>query len=186
MAKGSITPMTVRQNGSTPRSVKFPSQALLSWFSEQGRDLPWRDVKDPYLVWLSEVMLHQTRVETVIPYYDRFRRQFPTVEALAKASMNDVLRIWEGLGYYRRAHHLHRAAQIVMQEHGGQIPADWEQIRALPGIGEYSAGAILSIAFGQDYPAVDGNVARVLARWHGWHARKFPKILDARFLCWRS
>ena len=137
---------------------------LLSWFEEHARDLPWRRQRNPYRVWVAEVMLQQTQVETVRGYYERFLASFPTVQALAAAPLQDVLKMWEGLGYYSRARALHRAAREIVESHGGQLPADLEALRLLPGIGPYTAGAIASIAFGIPAPAVDGNVRRVLAR----------------------
>ena len=137
---------------------------LLDWYAQHARSLLWRGVSDPYAVWVAEIMLQQTRVETVIPYYQRWITRFPTVSALAQASRHDVLATWEGLGYYCRARNLHRAAQLVMSQHGGQLPCDPRELRKLPGIGRYTAGAIASIAFGLDEPALDGNIRRVLAR----------------------
>jgi len=137
---------------------------LLAWAHAHRRDLPWRGERDPYRVWISEVMLQQTRVETVIPYYHRFLSRFPTLRSLAEAELDDVLKAWEGLGYYARARNLHRAARRVMEHHGGQLPADREALLALPGIGAYTVGAILSLAFGQDAAVLDGNVRRVLSR----------------------
>ncbi|WP_119072597.1 A/G-specific adenine glycosylase [Aggregatilinea lenta] len=144
----------------------FPAlhRDLLAWFAAHAADLPWRRDRDPYLVWLSEIMLQQTQVTTVIPYFERFVARFPTVEALAAAPLDDVLKLWEGLGYYSRARNLHRAAQVVVQELGGQFPPTVEGLMALPGIGRYTAGAIASLAFGADAPVLDGNVIRVLAR----------------------
>jgi A/G-specific adenine glycosylase len=141
--------------------------ALLAWYRAQRRDLPWRRTRDPYAIWVSEIMLQQTRVETVIPFYQRFLERFPTVDALADAHDEDVLAAWSGLGYYRRARGLHAAAAIVAREHAGVLPMDSERLRALPGIGEYTAAAIASIAFGHEAAAVDGNVVRVIARIHG-------------------
>ncbi len=140
------------------------ARLLLAWYRHRKRTLPWRSTRDPYAVWVAEVMLQQTRVETVIPYFERWMRRFPTVEALAAASEQEVLSLWEGLGYYSRARNLHRAARVVMERHGGKLPADVDALRALPGIGRYTAGAIASIAFGLDEPALDGNQKRVLAR----------------------
>jgi A/G-specific adenine glycosylase len=142
------------------------SARLLAWFDRARRDLPWRRTRDPYPVWVSEVMLQQTRVPTVVPYYQRFLRAFPSVRALARAPLDAVLRLWAGLGYYSRARNLHRAAQLIVSEHAGRFPRTLEVIRALPGVGEYTAGAIASIAFGERVPCVDGNVLRVLARIH--------------------
>ncbi|HSF80351.1 MAG TPA: A/G-specific adenine glycosylase [Anaerolineales bacterium] len=137
---------------------------VLDWYAQNARSLPWRGLKDPYAIWVSEIMLQQTRVETVADYFMRWMKCFPTVESLAQAPLVDVLKEWEGLGYYSRARNLHRAARIVVQEYGGQLPADILALRKLPGIGRYTAGAITSIAFGMDYPALDGNIRRVFAR----------------------
>lgn len=137
---------------------------LLAWYARAGRDLPWRRTRDAYRVWVSETMLQQTRVETVVPYYERFVREFPTVHALAEAPIDRVLLQWSGLGYYRRARMLHAAAGRVAREWGGRVPSDTASLRALEGVGAYTAGAIASIAFGRAEALVDGNVARVLAR----------------------
>jgi A/G-specific adenine glycosylase len=139
--------------------------ALLAWYDAARRDLPWRRERDPYRIWLSEVMLQQTRVETVLGYYGRWLERFPTLESLAEAPLDHVLKAWEGLGYYGRARRLHAGARRVLDHHGGVLPADAPSLRALPGIGRYTAGAIASIAFGRPEPVVDGNVRRVLARW---------------------
>lgn len=144
-------------------SISFPER-LLNWYAQNARRLPWREQPDPYRVWVSEVMLQQTRVETVIPYYERWMARFPTLRSLAGAPEQVVLSAWEGLGYYSRARNLHRAAQQVMAEHGGDLPRDVLALRRLPGIGRYTAGAIASIAFGLDEPTLDGNIRRVLAR----------------------
>lgn len=128
------------------------------------RPLPWRDTSDPYRVWISEVMLQQTQVRTVIPYYQKFTRRFPDVSRLAGADLQDVLKGWEGMGYYARARNLHRAAGIIMERHGGRLPDDIRLFRELPGVGEYIASAVLSIAHDQPFAVVDGNVRRVLAR----------------------
>ncbi len=138
--------------------------ALLNWFQLHQRELPWRQTKDPYAIWVSEIMLQQTRVETVVPYYRRFLERFPTVEHLAKAQIDEVLKLWEGLGYYTRAKNLHRAAQVIQQEYQSVFPRSHPEVLALPGIGDYTAGAIMSIAYGQPFPAIDGNVLRVIAR----------------------
>jgi A/G-specific adenine glycosylase len=141
--------------------------ALTTWFDGAARDLPWRRRREPYAVWVSEVMLQQTRVETVIPYFQRFLARFPDVGALAAAPLDDVLHLWSGLGYYRRARQLHAAAREVTERYGGTFPDDAEGLRTLPGIGAYTAGAIASIAYGRREPLVDGNVARVLSRVDG-------------------
>jgi A/G-specific adenine glycosylase len=142
------------------------STRLLNWYRVQGRTLPWRDMHraDPYAVWVSEIMLQQTRVETVIPYFEKWMKLFPGIDDLAKASEQDVLNAWEGLGYYSRARNLHKAAKIVAEQYKGRLPRDPEQLRALPGIGRYTLGAIASIAFGMDEATLDGNLRRVFSR----------------------
>jgi len=140
------------------------ARKLITWFEANARDLPWRRRRTPYRVWLSEMMLQQTQVDTVIPYFKRFTARFPTVKALADAPLDEVLKLWEGLGYYARARNLHRAAQRVSRERGGHFPKTVEGLMQLPGVGRYSAGAIASLAFGVDAPILDGNVARVLCR----------------------
>jgi A/G-specific adenine glycosylase len=137
---------------------------LLCWYDRNKRDLPWRRSADPYAIWISETMLQQTQVKTVLPYYEKFLRAFPTVSALDRAPIEKVLRLWSGLGYYRRAENLKKAARQLTRDHDGKLPQEYAALRGLAGIGEYTAGAILSIAFAQRYPAVDGNVRRVLAR----------------------
>ena len=137
---------------------------LLAWYDRAARDLPWRETRDPYAIWVSEIMLQQTRVETVIPYYERFLERFPTALALAEADEDAVLSQWSGLGYYRRARLLHAGVREVVAEYGGRVPEDADARLALPGVGRYTAGAIGSIAFGREEPVVDGNVTRVLAR----------------------
>lgn len=140
------------------------AEKLLNWYHQHARDLPWRQHPDAYAVWVSEIMLQQTRVETVIPYFKRWMERFPSVAALAQASLQDVLNAWEGLGYYSRARNLHKAAGIVVEDHGGEIPGDRKSLLKLPGIGPYTAGAIASIAFDRDEAALDGNIRRVLSR----------------------
>lgn len=137
---------------------------LLAWYRHNRRDLPWRGETDPYRLWISEVMLQQTQVTTVIPYYQRFLQRFPTLADLAAAPLAEVLKAWEGLGYYARARNLHRAAVEMMEKYGGHFPQTYAELRRLPGFGDYTAGAVASIAFGKVVPAVDGNVKRVLAR----------------------
>ena len=137
---------------------------LVGWFRANARDLPWRHDPTPYRVWVSEIMLQQTRVETVVGYYDRFLRRFPTLESLAHARLEDVLAAWSGLGYYRRARLLHAGARAVVDDHGGELPRAEADIRRIPGIGPYTAGAILSIAFGERAPILDGNGKRILSR----------------------
>lgn len=148
---------------------------LLKWFSANQRDLPWRASRDPYAIWVSEVMLQQTQVNAVIPYYVRFMNLFPTIRKLADADEQEVLRCWEGLGYYRRARHLHQAAQDIVSKHAGVFPQDAEQLSQLSGLGRYTVGAVLSQAFDQRLPVVDANVARVLCRLHAW-----PNELEAK------
>jgi A/G-specific adenine glycosylase len=138
--------------------------ALLSWFDAYARKLPFRGVKDPYAVWLSEIMLQQTQVATVIPYYERFMKRFPTVQKLAAARLDSVLKLWQGLGYYTRARNLHNAARVIVERHNGVFPDTFDALVALPGIGRYTAGAVASIAFGLPVPVLDGNVMRVLCR----------------------
>ena len=140
---------------------------LVAWFELVARDLPWRRRRDPYAVWLSEIMLQQTRVETVVPYFERFLRRFPDVEALAGAEIDEVLKLWSGLGYYRRARVLYATAREVTTRYGGAFPGEAAALRELPGIGAYTAGAIASLAFDKREPLVDGNVARVFARLFG-------------------
>jgi A/G-specific adenine glycosylase len=139
----------------------------LDWYDRYRRDLPWRATRDPYAIWISEAMLQQTRVETVIPYYQRFIERFPDVAALASADLDDVLGVWQGLGYYSRARNLRAAARVLVDDFGGEIPDDVEGLRRLPGVGRYTAGAVASIAFDRPEPVVDGNVARVLTRLRG-------------------
>ncbi len=156
---------------------------LLAWYGDHKRDLPWRrDAHDPYRVWISETLLQQTQVATVIPYYARFLARFPTVRALAAARLDDVLKVWEGVGYYARARNLHRAAQEIATRFGGEIPGTVEELLTLPGVGRYTAGAVASIAFGRDEPALDGNVTRVICRY--FHIARDPKGAEARNLLW--
>ncbi|HET9753032.1 MAG TPA: A/G-specific adenine glycosylase [Myxococcales bacterium] len=151
------------------------STKLLAWFAKAKRDLPWREEpRDPYRVWISEVMLQQTRVEVVVPYYQRFLRRFPTLQALAQAPLDDVLALWSGLGYYARARNLHEAARAA----GEALPRTCAELRELPGFGPYTAAAVASLAFNEDVPLVDGNVARVLARVHALRG-------DARARAWK-
>ncbi len=141
--------------------------ALLAWHRDEGRhDLPWQRDRSPYRVWVSEVMLQQTQVATVIPYFERFVAQFPDIPALARAPQDQVLHLWSGLGYYARARNLQRAAQVILELHGGRFPSEFQAAAALPGIGRSTAGAILAISFGHRHPILDGNVRRVLARLH--------------------
>jgi A/G-specific adenine glycosylase len=140
---------------------------ILTWFDQNRRPMPWREQPLPYYVWISEIMAQQTRIDTVIGYFDRFIRSFPTIDALAAASEEEVLKLWQGLGYYSRARNIHKVARILVQEYNGNLPSSYDELLALPGIGPYTAGAIASIAFGQQALAIDGNVNRVIARLHG-------------------
>ncbi len=158
-----------------PNSQNFAAN-LLEWFDNHGRhDLPWANPRTPYRVWISEVMLQQTQVATVIPYFERFVARFPDVRTLADANVDDVLQHWAGLGYYARGRNLHRAAGIICAEHGGEMPQDFAQVAALPGIGRSTAGAILALGSNQHFAILDGNVKRVLTRFHaieGWPGEK--------------
>ena len=147
-----------------PAEIRKFQQALLTWFDSHARDLPWRQNSDPYRIWVSEIMLQQTRVTAVLDYYARFLTLFPSVTALARAKEPDVLAAWSGLGYYRRAKMMHKSAQVVVHEHQGIFPRTAEELRKLPGIGAYTSSAVASIAFGEPVAVVDGNVERVLLR----------------------
>ncbi|MGE4484159.1 MAG: A/G-specific adenine glycosylase [Oscillospiraceae bacterium] len=152
---------------------------LLSWYDENARVLPWRENTEPYRVWVSETMLQQTQVETVIPYYNRFMRQIPDIQSLAETGQEKLFKLWEGLGYYTRARNLKKAAQTIMAKYNGRFPEAYGDILSLPGIGKYTAGAIASICFGQPVPAVDGNVLRVAARLTGYDADiSAPEVKD--------
>ncbi len=140
------------------------ARQLLAWYKRNGREMPWRGVKDPYLIWVSEIMLQQTQVETVKPYFEQWQKCFPDLLTLAGAEEQDVLKTWEGLGYYSRARNMLRAARLIMEKFDGQLPDDSSTLQELPGIGKYTAAAIASIAFGEDIPALDGNIRRVMAR----------------------
>lgn len=157
-------PVTCDRMGLPLLPITELRQTLLDWYSQWGRDLPWRHTRDPYAIWVSEVMLQQTQVKTVIPYYERWLSVLPTIQALAAAEAQQVLKLWQGLGYYSRGRNLHRAAQIIQAEHGGQFPQTLAEVCHLPGIGRTTAGGILSSAFNQPQPILDGNVKRVLAR----------------------
>ena len=156
--------MTDVNDTSDSRETRQLRTSLLAWFDRHGRSLPWRETRDPYRVWVSEIMLQQTRVAAAIPYYERWIDRFPTIDHLADAPVDDVLKAWEGLGYYSRARNLHTAAQMVRERYAGEMPGDAAGLRTLPGIGDYTAGAIASIVYGHAEPAVDGNVRRVMSR----------------------
>jgi A/G-specific adenine glycosylase len=180
----------------TERTAKKPSQnftavqrrrirvRLLGWYAENARDLPWRQSRDPYLVWVSEIMLQQTTVAAVRDYFMRFVAKFPDIASLAAADEEQVLRLWEGLGYYRRARQLHAAAKIVAEEHGGGFPRDLASLRQLPGVGRYTAGAIASIAFGERAPILEANTVRLLSRLIG--LRDDPTKAAGQRLLWRT
>lgn len=146
------------------RSLKNATAAIAAWYAENRRELPWRQEKDPYRIWISEIMLQQTRIEAVIPYYERFLQELPDVYALAAVPEDRLLKLWEGLGYYSRARNLKRAAEKIISEYGGLMPRTAAELKQLPGIGDYTAGSIASVAFGEPAPAVDGNVMRVMMR----------------------
>lgn len=154
-------------------------EELTAWFEENQRSLPWRSGYDPYHVWISEVMLQQTQVETVVPYFERWMAALPSVSALAEAEEQSVLHLWAGLGYYSRARNLMAAAKILSRDYKSRVPSDYEALRSLPGVGQYTAGAILSIAFNKAYPVVDGNVRRVLSRIYGWEDDSPKRLWDA-------
>lgn len=166
--------------------MPFPqefSKKLLAWYSKNKRDLPWRKTHDPYKIWISEVVLQQTRIDQGTPYYKRFVKRFPTVESLAAASLQEVLKMWEGLGYYSRARNAHKAAQEVVEKYGGKIPTNHETMLKLPGFGPYTTAAVLSIAYNQDHALVDGNVIRVLTRIFAIH--KDPKETPTKKQIWK-
>ena len=144
------------------KSVTYLRRSLLKWFDAHQRDLPWRKNRTPYRIWVSEIMLQQTQVATVIDYYNRFMKRFPRVSDLAAADQAEVLKLWEGLGYYRRARQLHSAAIQIVEQHDGRFPETYEEVLALPGIGRYTAGAILSIALDQRLPILEGNTIRLV------------------------
>jgi len=156
---------------------------LIAWFNSHARTLPWRQSNDPYRIWISEIMLQQTQVATVIPYYERFLQSFPTVKDLASADEQQLLKHWEGLGYYRRARSMHQAARLIVEKYAGNFPSDYESVIALPGIGRYTAGAILSIANDQRFPILEGNTVRVFSRWIALESP--PTQTDANRLLWR-
>ena len=146
---------------------------VLDWFDDSKRELPFRNTTNPYLIWLSEIMLQQTQVKTVIPYYKKWIKKYPSIQSVANARQSELLKCWEGLGYYARCRNFHESARIILKNHDGIIPSNWEEFRSLPGVGDYTAAAVLSIAFKQPIPAIDGNARRVMARVLG--LRKFSK-----------
>jgi len=160
--------------------IKRQAKALLEWFAREARDLPWRRTRDPYAIWVSEIMLQQTQVKTVIPYWERWMKALPDVQTLAEARPDRLHKLWEGLGYYTRVRNLQKAAQLIVGRHGGRFPNEFEQVLDLPGIGRYTAGAICSIAFNQPRSILDGNVIRVLTRVHGLAGDPKAKALNQR------
>jgi A/G-specific adenine glycosylase len=189
--------MNLKLKGTPPNSTALPrplaapeplrrrrvARNLIAWFAQNARDLPWRRTRDPYAIWISEIMLQQTQVKTVIPYFERWMRQLPTLASFARARPQKVLKLWEGLGYYSRVRHAHAAAQVIMQRHDGRFPRNFDDIFALPGIGRYTAGAISSIAFNQPAPILDGNVIRVISRIFGVEGNPRDKQTNATL--WR-
>jgi A/G-specific adenine glycosylase len=174
-------PLIQSRVGITQQNDISVAAALVAWHARQGRhDLPWQDNRTPYRVWVSEIMLQQTQVSTVIPYYQRFMERFPTVKALADAPIDDVLHLWTGLGYYARARNLHRSAVKVRDEFGGEFPSSFEAVAELPGIGRSTAGAILALSQGQRFPILDGNVRRVLSRYFGVEGNPMDKAVLER------
>ena len=168
----------------TPRQLKALPAPLLAWYDVNRRHLPWREEVSPYRTWVSEIMLQQTRVAAVLPYFDRFMRTLPTVEALAAAPEEQLLSLWQGLGYYSRARNLQKAARVITEQLDGIFPNTYERLTALPGIGDYTAGAIASIAFGQPVPAVDGNALRLVSRLTGCGDNVMEPKTRARFRQW--
>jgi A/G-specific adenine glycosylase len=146
------------------KNLSVIRRKLLRWYDQHRRDLPWRRTRDPYAIWIAETMLQQTQVATVAPYYERFLRELPTVHALDRAPLSRVLALWSGLGYYRRAENLKKSAREIVRKYGGHLPDNYDALLALPGVGDYTAGALMSIAFQKSYPAIDGNAHRVLHR----------------------
>ena len=160
--------------------MRVVAKKLGQWYRKNARDLPWRRTRDPYAIWISEIMLQQTQVKTVIPYFERWMRAFPTVEALARAPLQAVLKQWEGLGYYRRVRNAQAAAVQIVERHGGQFPTTFAEVLALPGVGRYTAGAICSVAFHQPTPILDGNVIRVLSRLFGIEGNPRDKSVNKK------
>jgi A/G-specific adenine glycosylase len=183
-AKDRVSKKVKSQFGLTSLQKRRLRQRLLAWYAEHARDLPWRQSRDPYCVWISEIMLQQTQVATVRAYFERFVATFPEVERLAAADEQQVLRLWEGLGYYRRARQLHAAAKVVAAELGGEFPREVEELRKLPGIGRYTAGAIASIAYGERAPILEANTIRLLSRLIGY--RDDPTKAAGQRLLWQT
>ncbi len=153
-----------KKSADSANNLRKLREDLLSWFDANGRKLPWRVSYSPYQVWISEIMLQQTQVKTMLPYFHRWMARFPDAPSIVKAPEDEIMRFWEGLGYYARARNIRKAAQMMVTEHGGEVPGDFDSVRKLPGVGRYTAGAIMSFAFNADYPAPDANAWRILAR----------------------
>jgi A/G-specific adenine glycosylase len=177
-------PAQSKNKSFSPKSRRALRRLLLAWYRRHARDLSWRKTRDPYAIWISEIMLQQTQVATVERYFPKFLQAFPTMDRLAAADQQQVLRHWEGLGYYRRARQLHAAAKQMVAEHGGQFPADVESLRSLPGIGRYTAGAILSIAFDVSAPILEANTVRLLSRLVGFRGDTSSR--EGQQLLWRT
>jgi len=175
-----MSPPGTRSSELQASKVRKLVPALLTWFNQNARDLPWRRTRDPYAIWISEIMLQQTQVKTVIPYWERWMRELPTIQSVAKVSPAKLHKLWEGLGYYARVRNLQKAAQQIIAQHNGKFPKNFDDILELPGIGRYTAGAIASIAFNQPRPILDGNVIRVLTRIFGIGTDPREKKTNAR------
>ncbi|HHY85555.1 MAG TPA: A/G-specific adenine glycosylase [Verrucomicrobia bacterium] len=169
--------LRTRQRGA---AIRRTALRLLDWFDRHARDLPWRRTRDPYAIWVSEIMLQQTQVKTVIPYWTRWMRRLPTLRHLARARASTIHKLWEGLGYYTRVRNLQKAAKVILTRHGGRFPETFDDVLALPGVGRYTAGAICSIAFNQPTPVLDGNVIRVLTRVFGIAGDPRTRTVNAR------
>jgi len=179
MPRAGINPKLDTRNSKPKRLVPL----LLAWFSQNARDLPWRRTRDPYAIWVSEIMLQQTQVKTVLPYWNRWMRELPTIRSLANASPERIHKLWEGLGYYTRVRNMQRAARVIVEKRGGRFPEKFDDVLALPGVGRYTAGAICSIAFNQPAAALDGNVIRVLTRIFG--VSNSPREKQTNALLWQ-
>ncbi len=170
------------KNKNPKSKIIWIRRKLLRWYDETRRDLPWRRTRDPYAIWIAETMLQQTQVKTVLPYYRRFLKTLPTIETLDRAPREKVLALWSGLGYYRRAENLKKAARMIMRMHRGKIPQDFDALHALPGVGPYTAGALMSVAFNEAYPALDGNARRVLTRIFDVNAERDLREIGKRLV----
>ncbi len=179
-----VAKLSKQVTGDLPFPTDEVARRLLAWYGKAGRALPWRQTRDPYRIWLSEIMLQQTTVTAVIPYYERFLQRFPTVAALAEAPLDDVITLWAGLGYYSRARNLHRAARLIVSQWHGRFPDTLTELIKLPGVGRSTAGAILAIAFDQPVPILDGNVRRVLVRLFAWQEDPRSSRADRQLWGW--